>query len=166
MILAYNKAKGAVDLSDQMTSYSSPLRKTVKWYKKLGIELILNTALVNTWKDETEDVIVERPKRLRHGLLRKEGSVRTMRRFCIECYKDCVKTFGSRAAKNKAKKVKTYCNECPNKPYLCLDWIGGLLYSAAPVTHYREMYDKYILRLKNSFLKPVCSRSPVPYAAV
>ncbi|GBP12693.1 PiggyBac transposable element-derived protein 4 [Eumeta japonica] len=47
--ISYNKAKGAVDLSDQMTSYSSPLRKTVKWYKKLGMELILNTALVNAW---------------------------------------------------------------------------------------------------------------------
>ncbi|GBP71846.1 PiggyBac transposable element-derived protein 4 [Eumeta japonica] len=47
--ISYNKAKGAVDLSDQMTSYSSPLRKTVKWYKKLGIELILNTALVDAW---------------------------------------------------------------------------------------------------------------------
>lgn len=40
MIFAYNEAKSSVDMSDQMTSYSSPLRKTVKWYKKLGIELI------------------------------------------------------------------------------------------------------------------------------
>lgn len=100
MILAYNKAKGAVDISDQMTSYSSPLRKTVKWYKKLAFELILNTALVNAWvmytenknnkesivqfrrqlveylvdsdKDETE-VAVERPKRLRHELMKKRG---------------------------------------------------------------------------------------------
>lgn len=34
IILDYNKAKGAVDLSDQITSYSTPLRKSVKWYKK------------------------------------------------------------------------------------------------------------------------------------
>ncbi|CAG5000697.1 unnamed protein product [Parnassius apollo] len=31
IILAYNEAKSSVDMSDQMTSYSSPLRKTVKW---------------------------------------------------------------------------------------------------------------------------------------
>lgn len=41
IIIDYNKGKGAVDLSDQMTSYCSPLRKTVKWYKKLAIDLLL-----------------------------------------------------------------------------------------------------------------------------
>lgn len=49
MILDYNNSKGSVDLSDQMGAYSSPLRKTVKWYRKLGIELLLNTAIVNAW---------------------------------------------------------------------------------------------------------------------
>ncbi|KAH9645922.1 hypothetical protein HF086_011384 [Spodoptera exigua] len=49
MVLAYNKTKSAVDMSDQMAAYSSPRRKTVKWYKKIGIELILNTAIVNAW---------------------------------------------------------------------------------------------------------------------
>lgn len=147
MILAYNKAKGSVDMSDQMTSYSSPLRKTVRWYKKLAIELILNTALVNSWVMYTEnknskksivqfrrqlveylvdsekdepDVVIDRPKRLKHELLKKEGTVRNSRRYCIECYKQSAKTYGSRNAKNKAKKVATYCNECPGKPYYCL----------------------------------------------
>lgn len=36
-------------MSDQMAAYSSPLRKTVKWYKKLGIELILNATIVIAW---------------------------------------------------------------------------------------------------------------------
>ncbi|CAK1595465.1 unnamed protein product [Parnassius mnemosyne] len=40
----YNSAKSAVDLSDQMIAYSTPLRKTVKWYRKLAVELLLNTA--------------------------------------------------------------------------------------------------------------------------
>lgn len=44
----YNYAKGAVDLSDQTAAYSIPLRKPVKWYKKLAINLLLNTAVVNT----------------------------------------------------------------------------------------------------------------------
>ncbi|CAG4960467.1 unnamed protein product [Parnassius apollo] len=47
IVVDYNKAKSAVDLSDQMTAYSSPLRKTVKWYRKLACELLLNTAMVN-----------------------------------------------------------------------------------------------------------------------
>lgn len=47
IICDYNRAKGAVDLSDQMAAYSTPLRKSVKWYKKLAIDLLLNTAIVN-----------------------------------------------------------------------------------------------------------------------
>ncbi|CAK1587948.1 unnamed protein product [Parnassius mnemosyne] len=144
MVIAYNKAKGSVDMSDQMSAYSSPLRKTIKWYKKLGIELILNTAVVNAWimfcENTTQQGIVEfrrqlveylvdsgknesiskRPKRLKHTLKAKEGKVRQSRRFCVECYKTSVTTFGSRLAKNKAKKVATYCPECPGLPHYCL----------------------------------------------
>lgn len=148
MVIAYNKAKGSVDMSDQMSAYSSPLRKTIKWYKKLGIELILNTAVVNAWimfceittqqgivefrrqlveylvdsgKNETEnESISKRPKRLKHTLKAKEGKVRQSKRFCVECYKTSVTTFGSRLAKNKAKKVATYCPECPGLPHYCL----------------------------------------------
>lgn len=47
IITDYNTAKGAVDLSDQMAAYSSPLRKSVKWYKKLATDLLLNTSMVN-----------------------------------------------------------------------------------------------------------------------
>ncbi|EFN90022.1 hypothetical protein EAI_00097, partial [Harpegnathos saltator] len=42
-----NLGKSSVDLSDQMIAYSSPLRKTSKWYRKLAIELLLNTCMVN-----------------------------------------------------------------------------------------------------------------------
>ncbi|CAG5058849.1 unnamed protein product [Parnassius apollo] len=102
MVLAYNKVKSAVDMSDQMAAYSSPLRKSVKWYKKLGIELILNTAIVNAWvmynenKNKSESIVqfrrelveylvdagmegtieperIDRPKRLKHQLLKKRG---------------------------------------------------------------------------------------------
>ncbi|KAL6421600.1 hypothetical protein ACFW04_014221 [Cataglyphis niger] len=43
-----NLGKSSVSLSDQMTAYSSPLRKTVKWYKKLAIELLVNICIVNS----------------------------------------------------------------------------------------------------------------------
>lgn len=113
MILDYNKSKGSVDMSDQMSSYLSPLRKTVKWYRKLGIEILLNTAIVNAWIMFTETrntkmsivefrkslveyltcssdsqqnesvVMVHRPKRLKHELQTKSGKVRNTRRFCV-----------------------------------------------------------------------------------
>ncbi|GBP98222.1 PiggyBac transposable element-derived protein 4 [Eumeta japonica] len=103
VILDYNKSKGSVDMSDQMGAYSSPLRKTVKWYRKLAIELLLNTAVVNAWvmynenkqskssivdfrralinyltrpADSQEIIINERPKRLKHVLKLKEGKAR------------------------------------------------------------------------------------------
>ncbi|CAG5052590.1 unnamed protein product [Parnassius apollo] len=49
-------------------------------------------------------VTVSRPKRLKHELLTKTGTVRNTRRFCVHCYKDMVKQFGRKLAKNKAKK--------------------------------------------------------------
>ena len=47
IVVEYNLGKSSADLSDQMTEYSSPLRRTVKLYEKLTIKLILNTCIVN-----------------------------------------------------------------------------------------------------------------------
>ncbi|XP_046986173.1 piggyBac transposable element-derived protein 4-like [Schistocerca americana] len=47
MIIAYNQSKSFIDLSDQMKSYSHCLRRRVKWYRKLAIELLAGSALVN-----------------------------------------------------------------------------------------------------------------------
>ncbi|XP_047738345.1 piggyBac transposable element-derived protein 4-like [Hyalella azteca] len=48
-ITDYNAAKIGVDKSDQMTFYNSVLRKSTKWYRKLAIELLLGTSIVNAW---------------------------------------------------------------------------------------------------------------------
>jgi len=47
VVVDYNLGKSSIDLSDQMIAYSSPLRKTLKWYRKLAVELLLNTCMVN-----------------------------------------------------------------------------------------------------------------------
>ncbi|XP_050315486.1 piggyBac transposable element-derived protein 4-like, partial [Anthonomus grandis grandis] len=49
MVVEYNAGKSAADLSDQLTAYQSPLRKSLKWYRKFAFKIILNTALVNAW---------------------------------------------------------------------------------------------------------------------
>lgn len=147
IILDYNKAKGAVDLSDQMTAYQTPLRKSVKWYKKLAIDLLLNTAMVNalilyqsvTGKKhsvlefrkeimksfvtlDSDDVLSnQRPRRLKHQLKKKEGPSSKTRRACQQCYKNKVATQGRLVAKNKTKKVNTFCVNCPDEPYLCVE---------------------------------------------
>ncbi|XP_003740690.1 piggyBac transposable element-derived protein 4-like [Galendromus occidentalis] len=47
-VIEYNKAKQGVDISDQLASFYSPLRKTIRWYHKVVFELLLNTAVVNS----------------------------------------------------------------------------------------------------------------------
>lgn len=47
-VVDYNKGKSSIDLSDQMASYNSALRKTIKWYRKLAIEVLFGTSVVNS----------------------------------------------------------------------------------------------------------------------
>lgn len=42
-IVDYNKAKTFIDVSDQLKSYACALRRGVKWYRKVLIELICVT---------------------------------------------------------------------------------------------------------------------------
>ena len=48
VILDYNRAKGGIDLSDQMIAYYSPAQKSVKWYRKVLFECI-SMAVLNAW---------------------------------------------------------------------------------------------------------------------
>lgn len=49
IIVDYNKSKAFIDLSDQLKSYATCLRKGVKWYRKLAMEMITGTALINAY---------------------------------------------------------------------------------------------------------------------
>lgn len=149
IVVDYNNAKSSVDLSDQMIAYSSPLRKTVKWYRKLAVELLLNTALLNSYiiyKETTKSNlgIVEyrkklckyltesgkenfnpntpltRNRRQKHELQKKEGPVKKSRKYCSWCYKVNVQTIDRNYARKKTKQVNTYCPQCPNEPHFCL----------------------------------------------
>lgn len=46
-VVMYNKGKGCIDLSDQKASFSNPLRRTMKWYRKVIIDILLNIGVVN-----------------------------------------------------------------------------------------------------------------------
>lgn len=46
-IVDYNDGKSSIDLSDQMATYGSALRRCTKWYRKLAFEIIWGTSLVN-----------------------------------------------------------------------------------------------------------------------
>lgn len=36
-----------MDRSDQMVSYSSPLKKSLKWYRKIAFDILLSTSIFN-----------------------------------------------------------------------------------------------------------------------
>lgn len=48
-VMDYNKAKKGVDLSDQLSSYYTALRKNRKWYKKVALELVTGSCVVNAF---------------------------------------------------------------------------------------------------------------------
>lgn len=47
IILFYNAGKSGIDLSDQLASYSTPVRKSIRWYHKVMTEILLNTSVIN-----------------------------------------------------------------------------------------------------------------------
>lgn len=48
-VLTYNDSKKGIDFSDQMSSYYTPLKKGLKWFRKVMMEMMFGTALVNSW---------------------------------------------------------------------------------------------------------------------
>ncbi|KAJ8931310.1 hypothetical protein NQ314_015791 [Rhamnusium bicolor] len=47
-IIDYNAAKSFIDVSDQRASYSSAVRKALKWYQKVAVEALMGTTIVNS----------------------------------------------------------------------------------------------------------------------
>ena len=46
-VVEYNEGKCGTDYSDQMVFYTTTIRKGIKWYRKLGIQLLLGISVVN-----------------------------------------------------------------------------------------------------------------------
>lgn len=46
-IIDYNEAKKGIDISDQLASFHSPLRKSLTWYKKIAVDLLFQVAIIN-----------------------------------------------------------------------------------------------------------------------
>ncbi|CAK9833715.1 PiggyBac transposable element-derived protein 4 [Anthophora retusa] len=152
IIIDYNKGKTPIDLSDQMSSYSSPLRRALKWYRKLAFDLLLNTAVVNALhmyqsvtgtkisitmfrkqlvaaltQHSHEQTPVEAGKSRRiHRLREKEGKAHKVRKYCSECYSMNTKMLGRDIAKKNTKKVVTYCDMCQSHPHFCLKCFNKL----------------------------------------
>ncbi|RVE52535.1 hypothetical protein evm_002929 [Chilo suppressalis] len=136
-ILTYNDTKKGIDYSDQMSSYYTTLKRGLKWYRKVVMELIFGTAMVNAWiifnmgkekgmpKKEFTEAIIEsftgkpisaviNDKSRTNHTLEKD----TKRRRCTGCYNKLRLRLSSIEAGKKVKKVPTLCRQC--QKYLCL----------------------------------------------
>ena len=49
VVLDYNEGRQGTDLSDQLSTYHTCLRRSAKWYRKVAFELIFGTAVVNSY---------------------------------------------------------------------------------------------------------------------
>jgi hypothetical protein len=49
VVLDYNEGRLGCDLSDQLSSYYTCLRRSIKWYRKVAFELLSGTALANSY---------------------------------------------------------------------------------------------------------------------
>ncbi|KAJ8951041.1 hypothetical protein NQ314_007741 [Rhamnusium bicolor] len=140
-IIDYNKHKSYIDLSDQMNAYSTSLRRGVKWYSKLAIELLLGTTIVKAFILHQEVAngkmsITQFKEKIAIKVLELEGSgaevpkegvnhklihlTRLDRRRCITCYEKIQREYGRIHAQWKAKQTQYKCVEY-SKPY-CLDF--------------------------------------------
>ena len=155
-ILAYNKGKSGIDKSDQMASYATSLRKGVKWYRKLAIELLLGVAVVNArnlygkasqkkikirrFKKELADSLLKlssnNSEQLRspcmklsathHLITRVNAAGKPMRRYCSSCYKNVKEEKGRKVARKTGKQTNTFCDGCTGQPQMCLPCFNAL----------------------------------------
>lgn len=133
-IKQYNKFMSGIDRQDQMNSYYHFTRKTIRWYKKLGIHIIqmllLNSYnLYNQYNIGTTislydfriivlSKILHKPEKLSKSLSIEKhipsthemgGNGRNLRKKCQLCYKNGIR-----------KDSIYYCDACPTKPSLCI----------------------------------------------
>lgn len=121
-VMDYNAGKSYIDMSDQMGAYSNCLRKTVKWYRKVAFDLLLNVSIVNAWsiyktvtnKNCTittfkEDIVklciyTPSPEAGYHELLSHLLVANNKRVRCPSCYKKSIRELGRRLAQKKCQK--------------------------------------------------------------
>nr|CAH7725218.1 unnamed protein product [Callosobruchus chinensis] len=141
-VIDYNKAKSFIDLSNQMPSYSTSLRRSIKWFKKIAIELILGASVVNAhqlfklYKDDASKMSITTFKEnlcmqlLNHGIadidtvpVSKQHAYTSAekRGRCKLCYQKNKEIHGREYAIRKTRQVNSRCDACADKPLLCLE---------------------------------------------
>uniref|UniRef100_A0A2S2QM41 PiggyBac transposable element-derived protein 4 n=1 Tax=Sipha flava TaxID=143950 RepID=A0A2S2QM41_9HEMI len=135
----YNIGKSFIDRSDQMASYSSPLKRSIKWYRKVAFDILLSTSVVNAlslyksvnmnnititrFKEEIIKPLLFKPTvpslpgtPISHKLV-SCGNLK--KRMCQKCYSRLSSEFGRKVAQNRTRKILTRCEGC--NIFICRD---------------------------------------------
>ena len=133
----YNEAMSGIDRSDQMLSYNSALRKTLRWYKKVGVhmfEIFLTNAfyLYKTYVSQKEAMAINEFREIivnnLVGVLKQPAHLRPV---CDFHYLEVLPP--TEKKKNPTRRCQ-YCNKmkirresryvcgyCEDRPPLCID---------------------------------------------
>lgn len=132
IIVDYNKGKSKIDLSDQMSSYSNPLRRSLKWYRKIAFDILLSVSVVTAlsiYKTVTNHKTIN-INEFKEEIVRKlfsecaedipRISLEILHNFkknnkklkCKGCYRKLVEAGDRAAAQRRCKKVFTFCDKC------------------------------------------------------
>lgn len=137
VVVNYNSGKSAIDLADQLASFSSPLRKSLKWYRKVSFDLICNVSVINAlciynlvhpdgkmsitdFRSSIVEKLIENRNHIVRDVHREENEsehklVPTSKGRCVICYKREVQHSGRRHAQSHATKTRTKCASCHEK---------------------------------------------------
>uniref|UniRef100_A0A1B6MQT6 PiggyBac transposable element-derived protein domain-containing protein n=1 Tax=Graphocephala atropunctata TaxID=36148 RepID=A0A1B6MQT6_9HEMI len=142
-VLTYNQAKSFIDVSDQLASYGTSVRRGVKWYRKLMFELLTNTSVVNahsvykstvlspkdivTFREELVTYLLEtrqKPTMEHENLTRTDHKLTSLenqpRGRCSSCYEKLKSWEGRIQASKRTPQVRMKCTGCPQK-FMCMD---------------------------------------------
>jgi hypothetical protein len=143
----YNSGMSGVDRSDQMLSYYSALRKTIRWYKKIGLH-VLEMALHNAsimynegrnvkdkmrllaFRDSVTTYLIGNvpeagpqqpaapPGQHAPSTLPQVGRKQHPTKKCRVCTKN-----------KRRRETRYFCNACEEKPALCIDPCFGVYHA-------------------------------------
>lgn len=132
VVIDYNNGKSFIDRSDQMASYANPLRRSLKWYRKIAFDLLISTSTTNAlslfqtvttsrmsvsdFKENVFKMLVYKPSIERQPNVQNNKPshilTKSKRGRCTVCYKNICKVEGRSVAQNKCPKPNTKCEEC------------------------------------------------------
>lgn len=135
VVVKYNKGKSAIDLSDQLASYSSPLRKSLKWFRKVAFDALFNVSLVNAHclftqvtgrnmsitqfrESIVSDLLKHKEPTPNDNIVYVHNLTSANKGRCAQCYKAVVLARGRKYAQTHSTKCRTKCLAC-NK-HFCL----------------------------------------------